>query len=91
MGCIIKFTHGFGRFFKSRVISVYYHLCDHGKALAFFTTGRQFIIQGLLDLITDGTLGVCYDVHQGHQMQTGFPPGHFGPQHDKPHLRAVAV
>ena len=52
------------------------------------TSGDQNAVESIEH---DGTLSVGNDIHQRHQMQTGFPPGHLGAQHNEPHLGAVAV
>ena len=57
--CGISCSHIFGWIFDGRIIFIHDHLGNQGYDFTIHIHIPQFILQGLLDHITNGALGAC--------------------------------
>ena len=65
------------------------HLGDHGDRLALNAAAQKFVVQGLLDHVANGSLGIRAARVERHGMHHAARV--FRAQEDKADLRAVAV
>jgi len=70
---------------------VHQYLCDDGGGLPFDAAFQKLVVQCLLNLVPDSTLGVRATRVERHRMKAGDFLRDLGPQKDKPDLRPVSM